>query len=110
MLCMKSQPALTNSALASRTDHWRVIDPLNGCAKIWSDSKGAGRDIQGSKHREISVFRFISFFRVSTELDSNYTNDFLQTPCCPLSAVLCPDMPLAVPLVSDNQQAQHALC
>ena len=41
------------STPSSQTDHLRVTDPLSGCAKIWSDSKGAGRDIQGSKHQEI---------------------------------------------------------
>ena len=40
-----------------------------------------------------------------------YTNDLLQTPDRPLSALLCPEMPLAVvPLVSDNQKAEHVLC
>ena len=52
----------------------------------------------------------VSFaFRLT--LSTAYTNDLLHTPGRPLSALLCPDMPLAaVLLISDNQQAEHALC
>ena len=50
-------------------------------------------------------------FAFRLNLSTVHTNDFLHTRCHPLSALLCPDMPLAVvSLVSDNQQAEHALC
>ena len=75
---------------------------------------GATAKAEIFKAQNIKRFRCsdssVSFaFRLN--LSTMYTNDFLYTSCRPLSALLCPDMPLAVvPLVSDNQQAEHALC
>ena len=71
---------------------------------------GATAKAETFKAQNIKRFRCLDSsvsFAFRLNLSTIYTNDFLHTSCLPLSVLLCPDVPLAaVPLVSDNQQAE----